>query len=247
MRDSARGTRTGAGHGHELARLESALGHRFHDRSHLVLALTHSSHAHEEGGGPDNEALELLGDAALGFFVAHSLLLRFPEMDAGGLSKVTPFLVSRPNLAAAARRFDLRAFLVLGKTAEKGQGRTKESILADALEAVIASVLLDGGEEAARALVARLFAGQIQGLSREEVERKDYKTVLQEMLQVGGGPTPRYRVVATGGPAHDPTFRVSLLVDGRELARGRGRSKKEAEQRAARMALRVLQRTRRPG
>ena len=246
MRDITRRTRTGAGQGHELTRLETALGHHFHDRDRLVRALTHSSHAHEEGGGPDNEALEFLGDAALGYFVAHHLLLRFPQMDEGGLSKFKAFLVSRPNLAAAARRIDLGAFLLLGKTAEKGQGRTKESLLADALEAVIASVLLDGGEEPARALVTSLFGGQIQGLSREEVERKDYKTVLQERMQAGGRPTPRYRVVATVGPPHSPTFRVSLLVEGQELARGRGRSKKEAEQRAARMALRVLERARRP-
>ncbi|HKB07461.1 MAG TPA: ribonuclease III [Candidatus Polarisedimenticolia bacterium] len=240
MHDGTRRTPTGSGHGHEWTRLETTLGYHFGDREHLVRALTHSSHAHEEGGGPDNEALEFLGDAALGYFVAHHLLLRFPEMDEGGLSKFKAFLVSRPNLAVAARRIDLGAFLLLGKTAEKGQGRTKESLLADALEAVIASVLLDGGEEAARALVTRLFGEQIQGLSREEVERKDYKTVLQERMQAGGRPTPRYRVVATVGPPHSPTFRVSLMVDGRELARGRGRSKKEAEQRAARMALRVI-------
>jgi ribonuclease-3 len=230
----------------DLARLEAGLGYDFRDREHLVRALTHSSHAHEEGGGPDNEALEFLGDAALGFFVAHALLRRFPEMDEGGLSKFKAFLVSRPNLASAARTIDLGAFLRLGKTAEKGQGRTKESLLADALEAVIASVLLDGGEEAARTLVSRLFSGQIEGLSREEVERKDYKTGLQELMQAGGNPTPRYRVVATEGPAHSPTFRVSLVVDGRELARGRGRTKKEAEQRAARMALRILERARGP-
>jgi ribonuclease-3 len=244
VRESTRRTRADAGRSGDLTRLEAALGYDFHDRGHLVRALTHSSHAHEEGGGPDNEALEFLGDAALGFFVAHTLLRLFPEMDEGGLSKFKAFLVSGPNLAAAARQIDLGAFLILGKTAEKGQGRIKESLLADALEAVIASVLLDGGEDAARALVLRLFGGQIQGLSREEVERKDYKTALQELMQAGGRPTPRYRVAATAGPAHSPTFRVSLLIDGRELARGRGRSKKEAEQRAARMALRVLARRR---
>jgi len=247
VRDSTtRRTRAGDGRGADTSGLETALGHAFRERRHLLRALTHSSYAHEESGGPDNEALEFLGDAALGFFVAHVLLQRFPGMDEGGLSKFKAFLVSRPNLAAAARRIDLGAFLRLGKTAEKGQGRTKESLLADALEAVIASVLLDGGEEPARALVWRLFGGQIEGLSREEVEKQDYKTVVQELMQAAGRPTPRYRVVATAGPAHSPTFRVSLLVEGRELARGRGRTKKEAEQRAARMALRVLRRGRRP-
>jgi len=233
--------------GPDLSRLEKALGHEFRDRRHLVRALTHSSYSHEESGGPDNEALEFLGDAALGFLVAHALVRHFPEMDEGGLSKFKAFVVSRANLAVGARRIDLGDFLRLGKTAEKGHGRMKESLLADALEAVIASVLLDGGEEAARDLASRLFGGQIEGLIREEVENKDYKTGLQERLQAGGRPTPRYRVVATEGPAHSPMFRISLEVDGRELARGRGRTKKEAEQRAARMALRILQRRDRSG
>jgi len=238
---TTRRARAGDRRGPDLSRLEKALGHEFRDLRHLLRALTHSSYSHEESGDPDNEALEFLGDAALGFLVALALLQHFPGMDEGGLSKFKAFLVSRPNLAAAARRIDLGAFLRLGKTAEKGHGRTKDSLLADALEAVIASVLLDGGEEAARALASRLFGGQIEGLSREEVEKQDYKTGLQERMQAGGRPTPRYRVVATEGPAHSPMFRVSLEVDGRELARGRGRTKKEAEQRAARMALRILQ------
>jgi ribonuclease III len=243
----ARAPSSTAGEGREaaadLAAIEATLVYTFRDRRSLVRALTHSSHAHEEGGGPDNEALEFLGDAALGFFVAHLLLLRFPDMDEGGLSKLKAFVVSRDNLAAAARRIDLGAHLRLGRTAEKGHGRTKASLLADALEAMIAAVLLDGGEAAARDLVRRLFGGQIEQLSREEIERKDYKTALQEWLQARGRPRPTYRVAATEGPAHGPTFRVSLLDEEHEIARGRGRTKKEAEQRAARMALRLLGRS----
>ena len=227
----------------DLAGIEKRLAYVFRDRSHLLRALTHSSHAHEEsGGGPDNEALEFLGDATLGYVVSHTLLQRFPEMDEGGLSKFKAFLVSRSNLAAAARGIDLGSYLRLGKTAEKGHGRTKESLLADALEAIIAAVLLDGGDAAARALVTRLFAAQIEGLSREDVEKKDYKTGLQEWMQARAKPTPHYRVVSTEGPPHDTMFHVSLSSEGREIARGRGRTKKEAEQRAARMALRLLQR-----
>ena len=241
-RASAPGTRDDRGRAVDLAGIERRLGYVFRDRSHLVRALTHSSHAHEESGGPDNESLEFLGDATLGYIVALALLERFPQMDEGGLSKFKAFLVSRPNLAAAARGIDLGAFLRLGKTAEKGQGRSKDSLLADALEAVIAAVLLDGGDASARGLVGRLFGAQIEGLSRGEVERKDYKTALQEWMQARGRPTPHYRVASTEGPPHDPTFRVSLSSDGRELARGRGRTKKEAEQRAARMALRLLAR-----
>jgi ribonuclease III len=226
----------------DLSGLESGIGHAFRDRSRLRRALTHSSHAHEEGGGDDNEALEFLGDATLGFIVALLLLERFPEIDEGGLSKFKAYLVSRPNLASVARRIDLGAYLRLGMTAEKGHGRTKDSILSDALEAVIAAVYLDGGERAARGMVELLFGDQMERLSREEVEKGDYKTGLQEMMQADGKPTPHYRVAKTVGPAHSPTFHVSLLVEGRELARGRGRTKKEAEQRAARMALRLLRR-----
>lgn len=233
--------RSGSGPG--LPRLEERLGYSFRDRDLLVRSLTHSSHAHEEGGGPDNEALEFLGDAALGFIVASALLKRFPGMDEGGLSKFKGYLVSRPNLAQVARRLGLGAHLRLGKTAEQGHARTKESLLADTLEAVIAAVFLDGGDQPARALVNRLFGEQIQRLNREEIEEKDYKTGLQELMQAGGRPAPRYKVVRTEGPAHSPTFHVSLVVDGKEQARGRGQTKKEAEQRAARAALRLLRRS----
>ena len=226
-----------------LSRLEERLGHAFRDPDLLVRALTHSSYAHEEGGGPDNEALEFLGDAALGFLVANALMKRFPEMDEGGLSKFKGYLVSRPNLAQIARRLGLGTHLRLGKTAERGLARTKESLLADTFEAVIAAVSLDGGDQPARAVVNRLFGGQIQGLSREEIEGKDYKTGLQELMQAGGRPAPRYKVMRTEGPAHSPTFHVGLVLDGKELARGKGLTKKEAEQRAARSALRLLRRS----
>jgi ribonuclease-3 len=223
----------------DLARLEARLGYAFRDRSVLLHALTHSSHAHESGGGPDNESLEFLGDAVLGFMVAQALARRFPEMDEGGLSKFKAFVVSRPNLAAVARRIDLGDHLRLGKAAERERGRANDSILADALEAVIAAVLNDGGDDPARSLVGRLFGRQIGRLRREEVEKKDYKTTLQEMLQARGRPTPRYRVARSEGPPHNPVFHVSVMVDGSEVASARGRSKKEAEQKAARLAVRL--------
>jgi ribonuclease-3 len=227
----------------DLGHLETRLGHTFANRDLLKRALTHSSYAHEEGGGRDNEALEFLGDAVLGFLVAEALLARFPSMDEGGLSKLKAYLVSRPGLGAAARRLGLGGYLSLGRTAEQGEGRKNESLLADALEAVIAAVHLDGGETAARALVLRLFGSQMDRLDRGEVEGKDYKTRLQELLQARGRPAPRYRVESTEGPPHRPLFHVSLLVDGKELSRGRGGSKKEAEQHAARQALRSVRRS----
>ncbi|MBI4168926.1 MAG: ribonuclease III [Acidobacteria bacterium] len=222
-----------------LSRLESRLGYVFRDRSVLVRALTHSSHAHESGGGPDNEPLEFLGDSALGFLVAQALVRRFTATDVGGLSKFKAFLVSRSNLAAVARRIGLGEHLILGRAAEKEQGRNNDSILADGLEAVIAAVLIDGGDDPTRALVGRLFGRQMARLRREEVEEKDYKTALQELLQARGRPAPRYRVARAEGPPHNPVFHVSVLVEGSEVARARGRSKKEAEQKAARLAVRL--------
>jgi ribonuclease-3 len=227
----------------DLSRLEDRIGHVFRDCDLLVRALTHSSRGHESGT-EDNEALEFLGDAALGFMVAQALLRRFPTLDEGGLSKLKAFLVSRPNLATAARSVGLGRHLRLGRTAAHQAARARDSILADALEAVIAAVLLDGGDDAARKLIVRLFGSQIDGLRREDVEGKDHKTALQEWLQAKGRATPRYQVVATEGPAHNPVFQVGLSVEGQEVARGRGGTKKEAEQRAARLALRVLRKPR---
>ena len=232
-----------AGDAPSTARLEARLGHRFRDRSLLDRALTHSSHAHETGSGPDNEELEFLGDALLGFLIAESLVRRFPEMDEGGLSKCKAHLVRRDSLASVAREIDLGPHLRLGKAVERSEARVRVSVLADALEAVLAAVHLDAGDAAARALVERLFGARMASLDRDAVEQKDYKTVLQEELQASGGPPPRYRVGATEGPPHRPTFHVDLLVDGRVLARGRGGSKKDAEQKAARLALRLIRRS----
>jgi len=220
--------------------LQKRLGHTFADPSLLTRALTHSSCVHESGEGGDNEILEFLGDALLGFLIAESLLRLHPELNEGGLSKFKAFLVSRANLAVTARRLGLGGHLRLGRTVEKGRGRSKDSLLANALEAVIAAVHLDGGDDAARKLVRHLFAAQLRHLDRREVEQKDYKTTLQERLQASGRPTPLYRVDATEGPPHQPRFHVSLLIDGEVAAQARGASKKEAEQRAARRALRTV-------
>ena len=225
-----------------LARLEERLGHRFRDRTLVLRALTHSSHAHEAGDAPDNEALEFFGDALLGFLVAEALLERFPEESEGALSKMKAWLVSRPVLAAVARDLDLGEHLRLGKAASRQEAATRESILADAVEAVLAAVHLDGGDAASRGLVGRLFGPRLAGIDRATVEGRDYKTVLQESLQALGRPIPGYRVTATVGPPHRPVFEVEVLAEETVLARARGGSKKEAEQEAARLALRVIRR-----
>ena len=229
------------------ATLERRLGYRFRNSDLIGRALTHSSYANEEESGADNEALEFLGDAVLGFLVAEMLLARFPEMDEGGLSKLKAYLVSRTNLTRIASRLGLGTHLRLGKTLAGSAGRKRSSILGNALEAVIAAVHLDGGDDAARSVVTRIFERELRGIDRLTVEGKDFKTALQELLQSRSRPAPRYRVESTEGPPHRPKFHVVLVVDGSRLARGSGGSKKEAEQRAARQAMKRLSRRRASG
>lgn len=217
--------------------LEARLGHTFRDRRLLERALTHSSRAREQSGIADNEGLEFLGDALLGFLVAEALFARHPDLDEGGLSKLKAYLVSRPSLAAAARDLGLADGIQVGKSAAKSRLQANESILADAFEAVLAAVHLDAGEKAARQVVERVLGGRLRALNQDEVERRDAKTMLQEQLQATGRPTPRYRVGKTEGPPHRPVFHVDLLVDGEVLAHGKGGTKKEAEQHAAERAL----------
>jgi len=221
--------------------LEGRLGYRFRARPLLLRALTHSSWAHENGSAADNEPLEFLGDALLGFLVAEALCARFPDADEGTLSKMKAYLVSRGSLVKVAQGVDLGSHLRVGR-ASRAEGRARETLLADGFEAVVAAVHLDGGDAAARALVLRLFGPRMRGLDRAEAERQDSKTALQEMLQADGKSAPRYRVGATEGPAHLPTFHVDLLVEGIVVAKGEGGSKKEAEQKAARQALLVMRR-----
>jgi len=229
-----------AGDAEAIAELEARLGHTFRDRALLDRALTHSSRAREQTGVADNEGLEFLGDALLGFLVAEALVARHPGMDEGGLSKLKAWLVSRPSLAAAARDLGLARCLRVGKSAARVALQASDSILADAFEAVLAAVHLDAGEGAARGVVEQVLGGRLRTLDRDEVERRDPKTALQEVLQAAGRPTPRYRVGKTEGPPHRPVFHVDLLVEGEVLAHGRGGTKKEAEQHAAERALAAL-------
>jgi ribonuclease-3 len=221
--------------------LEGRLGYRFHARPLLLRALTHSSWAHENASAADNEPLEFLGDALLGFLIAEALFTRFPDADEGALSKMKAYLVSRGSLAQVAQEVDLGSHLRVGR-ASRAEGRARETLLADGFEAVVAAVHLDGGDAAARALVLRLFGPRMKGLDRAKAERQDAKTALQEMLQAEGKAAPRYRVGATEGPPHRPTFHVDLLVEETVVAKGEGGSKKEAEQKAARKALLVMRR-----
>ena len=226
----------------EFETLQAAIAYRFRDRGLLEHAMTHTSRANEDvsGGVADNESLEFLGDAVLGFIVADLLFREFPDCDEGEKSKMKAMLVSTSTLARVAERLRLGDHLLLGRGEEKTGGRRKQALLADGCEALIAAIYLDGGIEQARAFVGRELGGLLDDMRRDGIAGQDYKSALQELVQAGNRPLPEYRVVGTLGPDHQKLFDVEVVVAGDALARATGPSKKEAEQEAARLALRLL-------
>lgn len=219
----------------EVQRLVETLGYTFRDPERLEQALTHRSYVNESRGARarDNERLEFLGDAVLDLIVSEALMERHPEAREGELSKLRARMVSEVALARVADRMGLGAALRLGRGEEMSGGRHKASVLADGFEALIAAIYLDGSYDAARRVVLDFieFAGP---------EDVDAKTELQHRLQERLKKTPRYRLIEELGPAHDKTFIVEVTLDDEPLERGTGRSKKEAEQRAAANALAAL-------
>ncbi|MFN7914780.1 MAG: ribonuclease III [Vicinamibacterales bacterium] len=230
----------------EFEGLQRAIEYRFRDRGLLEHAMTHTSRANEDvsGGAADNESLEFLGDALLGFVVADMLFHEFPASNEGQKSKLKATLVSTTTLARQAERLALGDHLLLGRGEEKTGGRRKQALLADGYEALIAAMYLDGGIEQARAFIQREFAPLLVevkdgGLSAGQ---RDFKSALQEHLQATDRPLPEYRLMGTLGPDHRKQFQVSVVVGGEALADAIGPSKKEAEQEAARQALERLAR-----
>jgi ribonuclease-3 len=198
-------------------------------------ALRHKS-AQQELGLPSNERLEFLGDAVLGLTIAGYLHRSHPELAEGQLTKVKAVAVSEPVLAEVAREINLGAYLTLAKGEEQSGGRNRSSILADALEAVIAAIYLDRGITLARKVILALLLDHLQAIERSEHE-PDYKTLLQEKIQELHRKPPSYYVVGESGPDHDRTFVAEARLSGRVLGKGSGKSKKQAEQAAARAAL----------
>jgi ribonuclease III len=228
----------------EFEALQQAIGYRFRDRGLLEHAMTHTSRANEDvsGGVVDNESLEFLGDALLGFVVADLLFREFPEYDEGQKSKAKAAIVSTSALARQAERLNLGDHLLLGRGEEKTGGRQKQALLADGYEALLAAIYLDGGIEHARGFIVREFLPLLEEARRVGVLGQDYKSALQELLQSRDLPLPEYRLVGTAGPDHRRLFEIELLVKGMRLAGASGPSKKEAEQEAARLALEELRR-----
>jgi len=213
------------------------VGHTFADRELLEEALTHRSYQNEHPGERShNERLEFLGDAVLGMIVADALMRLAPFASEGQLTQSRAALVNEESLARIAGYLDLGSALRLGKGEEKNNGRAKSSILADAVEALVGAVFLDGGFEAARDVVYGLL-GEALGDAAGGAIRMDAKTALQERLQANGSGTPSYRVVKTSGPEHSKLFEVEIALGDNVFARGSGRSKKEAEKDAAQNAL----------
>ena len=221
------------------SKLEEKLGYTFSDRSHLELALTHSSYANERRseGCRDNERLEFLGDSVLGFIVAQKLYASFPERPEGELTKIRAELVCETNLAAAAAGVGLGDYLRLGSGEEQTGGRTRSSITSDAMESVIAAAFLDGGLAAAEAIINRLILKN--GFTADQ-RTIDYKTRFQEFVQKKKGQTIHYVLVEESGPDHDKQFTVKALLNGKIVGQGMGRSKKRAEQDAAMNAIAAL-------
>jgi ribonuclease-3 len=217
--------------------LEERLGHRFDRPELLALALTHRSVSSEDPTRADNERLEFLGDAVLQLVVTDLLYHDYPDLAEGKLAKARASVVARPLLAEIAGRLDLGPHLELAPAEERTGGRSKDSILADALEAVIGAVFLDAGLDVARGMVESMFGDQVAERAKRPGVR-DYKTRLQEIL-AQTGQRPVYQVVGDG-PDHDRKFTAVVSVEDRALGSGEGRSKKQAEQAAAREAIEAL-------
>ena len=221
--------------------LQKRLSYNFINIDLLREAITHKSYVNENPdlNAKDNERLEFLGDAVLDLAISSYLFVNFPYYQEGELSKFKSMMVSEPSLSKIASDLDIGEYLLLGRGEEHTGGRKKESLLANALEAIIAAIYLDGGLPAADGFIRMVFVAQIQTITREGISL-DYKTDLQEYCQGHDLELPSYRVSKEMGPDHKKTFEVEILINGEVLGLGIGKNKKEAEQRAAKEALKYL-------
>lgn len=219
--------------------LEKAMGYRFRDPYLLRMALSHRSWVNNAARGrrpPSNERLEFLGDSVMNAIITDTLYRRYPDCDEGELSKMKSLVVSAKVLIPCAEMLDLGAYMLLSKSEEKSGGRKRPSILADAYEAVLGAVYLDGGYEAVRALMKRTII-RIMDDVLADTDLANYKSLLLEYTQSRGFGAPFYEVVRESGPEHRKVFIVAAMVRGEEWGRGKGASKKDAEQACARAAL----------
>lgn len=227
----------------KIKKFEEQIGYRFKKKEWLWQAISHPSYFYESRKGDEGryEVMEFLGDAILGFLISEMAYKTRLLNSEGEMSRIKSHLVSRQSLCDEAKKLKLGQLILIGKGEEKTGGRKKESILAATMEAVIAGIYLDGGMRAAKKFITGLFAQKMNQLVLEsgtrELMKKDSKSALQEFLQKRKDPLPEYVVVGEEGPAHKKRFSVEIRLHGRSLSKGEGRSKKEAEQKAAKRAL----------
>ncbi|HYB22139.1 MAG TPA: ribonuclease III [Thermodesulfobacteriota bacterium] len=224
-----------------LGALQKKIGYRFKSLDLLNQGLRHKSFVHEnlQEQGRDNERLEFLGDAVLDLVVGHLIMERYPDYPEGSLSRLRAAVVNEVRLARIAKDLSLGEYLLLGKGEEMTRGRGKNSILAASLEALLAAVYLDGGFQKAFKVISQLFSLPLE-MAEKESFYQDFKTKLQELSQETIKATPRYVMAKEFGPDHDKIFGVKVLIQGKVAGVGAGKSKKEAEQRAAQRTLRKL-------
>lgn len=223
------------------AEIENKLAYTFKNKNLLQTSLTHKSFINESKGssGEDNERLEFLGDAVLNLSISQLLMEWFPKLNEGMLSKKRSSMVNEKSLAKLARKIDIGPYFRLGKGEELSGGQEKDSILADALEAIIGAVYLDSSIEEAKEFISGHFKNMIRYSARPG-SYKDYKTLIQEMSQKIHKKTPQYRLVEVKGPEHNKIFESEILIGGRSYGMGKGRSKKDSEQKCAKIALKRL-------
>lgn len=219
--------------------LEQKLGYKFNNINLLKNALTHSSYANEvRNGFSSNERLEFLGDSVLSIVVSDYIYKHYPNMPEGELTKLRASLVCEKSLCAFSRELELGSYLMLGKGEDKGGGRERDSILADAFEAVLAAIYLDGGMEPARRHVMNFVLRELKHTDDEVF--KDYKTALQEIIQRNPEESVTYILIDESGPDHDKSFTVEVRLNSNVIGKGTGKNKKRAEQMAAKEALMLM-------
>ncbi len=218
-----------------IGALENTLGYKFKNEKLIIEALTHKSHKQPY----DNERLEFLGDAVLDLIVGEYLFFKFPKSDEGNLSKIRAALVNEDGFEKLARSINLGEYIYLSNAEENNGGREKASLLSNAFEAVMGAIYLESGLEAVRKIAIELIEKNHKEISLDSLFR-DFKTTLQELTQARFGETPEYRVIASRGPDHKKEFEVAVIIENKEYARAIGKSKKIAQQEAAEMAVKLL-------
>jgi len=219
----------------ELSKLEDTLGYNFKDKQLIIEALTHKSFKKPY----NNERLEFLGDAVLDLIVGEYLFNKFPKKDEGTLSKIRASLVNEGGFAKLAKVLNLGEYLYLSAAEENNKGRTKKSLLSNAFEAVMGAIYLEAGLERAREIAIKLLEENYPKIDLDSL-CKDYKTSLQELTQAVYGTTPTYTLIGSSGPDHDKVFEVAVMLNDKEISKAKGKSKKEAQQDAAKIALTKL-------